>query len=126
MYEGLRQELDAFKHVPTVALMEDPPRHPAINPIDCLLRGGATLGSCTLTYPAELKTEHATIASIVAAHGDRYLKTKKWFCYDNKCPVVIGNTIAYWDTDHTTITYTRQIAPAVAADLKRLLATPSS
>ncbi len=114
MYKGLKQELAAFKkRVPRVILIEDPPRHPDIDPVDCLLRSGATLGDCTLTLPSDLVAEHTKIRDILLSYaGDRYLSTRRWFCYGGKCPVVIGRTIAFRDTNHITESYGRQIAPA--------------
>ena len=124
VYSGLNTELAAFAHTRAgkIVVIEDPPRHPDIDPTDCLLRPGATLGSCTLDYPATLNAEHLKIRAIVAAHHDRYLATKKWFCFAAKCPIVVGRTIAYWDTEHVTIAYARQIAPPFAHDLRTLLA----
>ncbi len=122
MYAGLRRELRTFqKLVPTVILMEDDPRHPQINPVDCLADSGATLGSCTLEYPAELNTEHRTIQRMVNRFGAHYMRTKKWFCFGGKCPSVVGTTIVYRDTEHMTITYSRRIAPDVSSALARLL-----
>jgi hypothetical protein len=122
MYAGAGAELRAFKsRVRKVIFMEDPPRHPQINPEGCLKRAGATLGECTLSYPAELTAEHTQIASIVTANHDHYMPTKRWFCFGGKCPIVVGRTIAYWDTDHMTITYSRQIAPAVSYYLGHIL-----
>ncbi len=122
MYAGLRTELRVFrKLVPTVIVMEDDPRHPQINPVDCLADSGATLGSCTLDYPAELDTEHRTIQRMVNAFGAHYMRTKKWFCFGGKCPTVVGNTVVYRDTEHMTITYSRQIAPDVSNALAQLL-----
>ena len=125
MYAGLNTELVALrKRVKKIIFLEDPPRHPDINPVDCLLRSGATLGSCTLRFPTELNTEHVRIQKSVANHHDRYLRTKRWFCYGGECPMVVGRTIAYWDTEHITLTYSRQIAPAVSHYLQALVSKP--
>src|SRR5207253_2520008 len=62
MYLGLRQELEGLDQVvPRTVVVEDPPYHPLIDPTDCLLRSGATLGDCTLTFPAELNALYATM-----------------------------------------------------------------
>lgn len=122
MYAGLRTELRTFrKLVPTVIVMEDDPRHPDINPVDCLADSGATLGSCTLDYPAELDTEHRTIQRMVNRFGAHYMRTKRWFCFGGKCPTVVGTTVVYRDTEHMTITYSRQIAADVSHALAQLL-----
>ncbi len=122
LYLGLRQELNAFdKRVPRTVLMEDPPHHPLIDPTDCLLRSGATLGDCTLIFPADMNAQYATIRGIVKSHPkDRLLRTRQWFCSGGKCPMVIGHMIVFRDTDHISDTYARWIAPAVSHSLWRL------
>jgi peptidoglycan/LPS O-acetylase OafA/YrhL len=116
MYLGLRQELKAFdQRVPRTVVIEDPPHHPLINPTDCLLRGGATLGDCTLALSAEQSTQYATLRKIVRSHPkDRYLHTQRWFCSGGKCPMVVGNMIVFRDTNHVSDTYVRYITPAVS------------
>ncbi len=122
MYLGLRQELKAFDRiVPRVVVMEDPPHHPLIDPVDCLLQSGATLGDCTLIFPADMNAQYATIAGIVHSHpSDRYLRTRQWFCADGKCPMVVARMIAFRDTDHISDTYARWLAPAVSHSLAQL------
>jgi peptidoglycan/LPS O-acetylase OafA/YrhL len=125
MYLGLRQELDAFDQiVPHTVVMEDSPYHAMIDPTDCLLRHGAALGDCTMRFGAYIGAKYDTMREIVQAHPqDRYLLTRRWFCSDDKCPIVIGNTIAYRDTHHVSDTYVRDIAPAVSSYLWELTRT---
>ena len=122
MYLGLRQELKAFdQRVPRTVVMEDPPYHPLINPTDCLPRSGATLGDCTLAFPAYLSAEWATVGKIVQSDPkDRFLLTRQWFCSGGKCPMVIGNMIAFRDFHHISDTYARYIAPALSHSLWEL------
>ena len=121
MYAGLHKELTAFnKVVPRVIVIEDDPRHPSINPKVCLTQTGATIGTCTQTYQRALNTEHQTIERMVGESHDRYMHTRKWFCSGGKCPPIIGHTIVYRDTEHMTITYSKQIAPDVSKNLFQL------
>jgi hypothetical protein len=121
MYAGLHKELTAFnKVVPRVIVMEDDPRHPLIQPEQCLGQTGVTIGMCTQTYQRELNTEHQTIEHMVGESHDRYMHTKKWFCSGGKCPPIIGHTIVYRDAEHITVTYSRRIAPDVSRDLFQL------
>jgi peptidoglycan/LPS O-acetylase OafA/YrhL len=116
MYLGMRQELTQLDEaVPRTVVMEDPPRHLLIDPTDCLLRPGATLGDCTLVFPHDMGVQYATLRTIVESHSkDRFLRTQQWFCASGKCPVVIGNMIAFRDTNHMSDTYSRHLAPAVS------------
>jgi peptidoglycan/LPS O-acetylase OafA/YrhL len=126
MYLGMRQELKAFdERVPRTVVIEDPPYHPLIKPIDCLLRSGATLGDCTLAFTADLSARYASLRKIVHSHPkDRYLHTQRWFCSGGKCPMVIGNMIVFRDTNHVSDTYARYLAPAVSHYLWELTKAP--
>jgi peptidoglycan/LPS O-acetylase OafA/YrhL len=122
LYDDQNLELTKFDRlVPRTIVMEDVPYHPLINTTDCLLRSGATLGDCTLTWTADTTAEYAAMRSIVQSHPkDRLLPTRSWFCAGNKCPLVIGDMIVYRDYQHITDTYARHLAPAVSHSLLEL------
>ena len=121
MYAGTRRELRDFAGIaPEVALMEDPPTHD-VNPIDCLLASGATLGSCTFSFTADLRRVHSTMRGLAVAAGADFVPTLRWFCANGVCPIVVGRFIVYWDTNHMTATYARHIAVPVTAALRPLL-----
>jgi peptidoglycan/LPS O-acetylase OafA/YrhL len=121
MYAGARRELHDFAQIaPEVALMEDPPTHD-VNPIDCLLASGATLGSCTFSFTSDLERVHSTMRGLAIAAGADFVPTLRWFCAHRQCPIVVGRFIVYWDTNHMTKTYARHIAVPVTAALRPLL-----
>ncbi len=121
MYAGTRAELRDFaKIAPEVVLMEDPPTHD-VNPIDCLLAGGATFGSCTFPYTDGLGRVHSNMRRLASATGADFLPTLRWFCAHRVCPIVVRRYIVYWDTNHMTKTYARHIAVPVTAALRPLL-----
>jgi peptidoglycan/LPS O-acetylase OafA/YrhL len=121
MYAGARRELRDFgKIAPEVALMEDPPTHD-VNPIDCLLAGSATLGSCTFPYTGDLRHVHSNMRDLAVSAGADFVPTLQWFCSGSVCPIVVGRYIVYWDTNHMTKTYARHIAVPVTSVLRPLL-----
>ena len=77
----------------------------------------ATFASCTfpITDAAQADTQSAATAAIA---GAAYLPTLQWFCTADRCPTVVGTTVAYRDSNHITRTYAAQLSRPFAAALK--------
>ncbi|MGH3636685.1 MAG: acyltransferase family protein, partial [Mycobacterium sp.] len=56
------------------------------------------------------------------AGGGQYADLTDLFCTANRCPVIVGNTLVYFDKDHLTVEYTRLSAPVIGALADRALA----
>jgi SGNH domain (fused to AT3 domains) len=56
------------------------------------------------------------------AGGGQYADLTDLFCTENRCPVIVGNTLVYVDAGHLTLEYSRLMAPALAALADRALA----
>ena len=56
------------------------------------------------------------------AGGGKYADITELFCTDDRCPVIVGNTLAYLDSNHLTHEYSRRLAPAVGVLADRALA----
>jgi peptidoglycan/LPS O-acetylase OafA/YrhL len=99
-----------------VVMLSDAPGVSEV-PTECLLRRDATLATCT--WPQVQRTEILNEASGAgaAASGIEFVDLTNWFCFDGDCPLVIGNTVAYRDTNHITITFGKQMAAQLAAKL---------
>jgi peptidoglycan/LPS O-acetylase OafA/YrhL len=84
-------------------------------PVDCLLRSGATPGGCS----DNLNPIQSILTGIVGrvAQYDRigFVDTTGWFCAQDRCPLVIGNLIAYRDSDHVSQTYATALSGAFRA-----------
>ena len=114
---GLTRELAALRRItPRVVLIGDAPNL-SREPTDCLLANDATLASCTfpITDAAQADTQSAATAAIA---GAAYLPTLQWFCTADRCPTVVGTTVAYRDSNHITRTYAAQLSRPFAAALK--------
>jgi hypothetical protein len=92
-----------------VILIEDEEGLP-IQPVDCLLATGATLRSCTITMPANALAFNNGIPRLAKAKHFGFLKTRGWFCYQDKCPMVVGTTVVYRDGGHITPEYAQKLA----------------
>jgi peptidoglycan/LPS O-acetylase OafA/YrhL len=56
------------------------------------------------------------------AGGGQYVDVTKLFCTADRCPVIVGNTMVYFDFNHLTVEYARVLAPVVEALADRALA----
>ncbi len=54
--------------------------------------------------------------------GGQYDDLTELFCTTNRCPVIVGNTMVYFDWNHLTPEYSRQLAPVIGALADRALA----
>jgi hypothetical protein len=68
--------------------------------------------------------EHGIAAETAAtqAGGGQYADLTDLFCTADRCPVIIGNNLVYFDKDHLTAEYTRLLAPVMGALADRVLA----
>jgi hypothetical protein len=56
------------------------------------------------------------------AGGGQYADITELLCTDNRCPVIVGNTMVYFDAGHLTRQYSQLLAPAMGALADRALA----
>jgi hypothetical protein len=61
------------------------------------------------------------VSAAVEAGGGHYADLTELFCTAKRCPVIIGNTLAYFDRKHTTMEYARLLAPVLGALADRAL-----
>jgi hypothetical protein len=100
-----------------LAVLEDTP-YPGKNTVDCLLAHDATLGKCTTSVSRPwLHTLDPGIADEAKLWDATFVRTNQWFCAGTKCPMVIGNVIAYIDGEHVSQTYARYLARPLGAEL---------
>ena len=97
------------RYARTVILIEDQEGMTS-QPTDCLLASGATLRSCMTTQSSANLALNNALAQLATAKHFGFLKTRGWFCYQNECPMVVGSTVVYRDTNHITVEYMQRLA----------------
>ncbi|SEE98753.1 acyltransferase family protein [Ruania alba] len=100
--------------VPVVAI-RDTPWWPSARP-DCLALHGTGSSACDalredLIAPVD-PTAQVTLPPTVS-----FVDLNDYVCPDRWCPAVIGNVLVYYDSHHLTATYSRSLAPMLAASL---------
>ena len=56
----------------------------------------------------------AAEAAATMAGGGQYAELSELFCTADRCPVIVGNTLAYRDDNHVTTEYAQVLAPLLA------------
>lgn len=108
-----------------LGIIGDAPRQDR-QPVDCLLSSHTTMAGCSSSPDWSM---YGAVADQANAQGVGFVDTNEWFCYQDItndqeiCPMVIGRTIVYFDQNHLTATYSRQLADPLQQALLRL---PSS
>jgi peptidoglycan/LPS O-acetylase OafA/YrhL len=64
----------------------------------------------------------AAESAATKAGGGQYADFTKLFCTADRCPVIVGNTLVYFDQSHLTFEYSRLLAPVIGALADRALA----
>ncbi len=111
LFAGL---LDASERV---VLLRDVPKSSG-DPGDCLTQSQPSLRTC-MFQPVE-RSQVLGDVGVQSARlaGAEVVDPMPWLCYDGECPVVIGGTLSYRDTDHLTTEYAASLAGALGRALK--------
>ena len=83
----------------------------------CMARPGATAAACS-TSESLAAPEGAIGLAAAMDSRIRLIDTRRFFCFQGNCPVVIGGVLVYRDSHHLTATYARTMAPVLAREIK--------
>ena len=115
---GIPDLLERFSSVaPRVVLMSDAPGIDIL-PTDCLLLDGATQGTCLRPQRKRFRESEVILRRMASQHNAEFIDVHEWFCYQDRCPLVVNSTVVYRDTGHITATYSRFLTPALARALR--------
>jgi peptidoglycan/LPS O-acetylase OafA/YrhL len=104
------------KSAERLVLLRDVPKSSA-DPGTCLSRGDPSLREC-MFEPEERSRILADVAVASArSTGTEVVDPTPWLCYQDDCPVVIGGTLSYRDTDHLTAEYAASLADPLGTAL---------
>ena len=90
-------------------------------PVDCLLKHGATTRTCTTTWNPirfELNNE---LRALAKQRGWSFMTTRPWFCVGHSCPMVVGRRVVYRDTGHVSRPYAVALTPAFRAMFRQCI-----
>nr|WP_256371188.1 acyltransferase family protein [Mycobacterium sp. PS03-16] len=88
----------------------------------CLSAHPEDVTTCAAVRGEKYARGIAAEAAAVEAAGGRYTDVTGLFCAGDRCPVIVGNTLVYFDAGHLTREYAQHLAPAMGALADRALA----
>ena len=105
-----------------VVYIEDIPA-PGFNVPDCLGENPSDVQKCSYRLTQGLIDPGIRTAVNQAAGGDGALLVDPipWLCTATVCPAIIGNTVAYLDTNHVTKTFTVSVTPELSTALSAVM-----
>jgi hypothetical protein len=121
--DGLTRLVQQLRGIGAKVLVLGPIPDPHSNVPTCL---SGHLDDATACSP--LKSTAVNEAGIAAesaatkAGGGEYADVTELFCTADRCPVIVGNTLVYFDQNHLTLEYARLLAPVIGVLADRTLA----
>ena len=89
------------------------------DPVDCASKPRVNLALCS---SGRTQADNAKFNGIEAkatkSVGGTYIDTVAWACTASLCPIVIANTLAYFDQWHFSESYVKRLTPALEQRLK--------
>ena len=80
------------------------------DPVGCVLARGASMASCTTTWPASSLKAYWDVARGATRLGVGFLPTRGFTCYQGSCPAVVDHTFVWMDQSHLTGIYSATLA----------------
>jgi hypothetical protein len=109
-----------------VAIIVDTP-FAGIDVPACLSAHARDVGACAIPRSTAFSHDVSAVERIAAAaSGAALIDLTELICDDDPCPVVVDRTILFRDKEHLTATFSASLAPALDAEIKRVLDPASS
>jgi hypothetical protein len=116
-YDELFRELDAAAD--EVVLLRDVPKS-AQDPATCLTTGEPSLGDCMFEPDERSQILGDVAVESASVSGARVVDPTPWLCYQGECPILIGGTLSYRDTDHITTQYAADLWATLGQALRMI------
>lgn len=116
-YDELFGELDAAAD--EVVLLRDVPKSPE-DPATCLTTGEPSLRDCMFEPDERSRALGDVAVESANVSGSRVVDPTPWLCYQGECPIVIGGTLSYRDTDHITTEYAANLWATLGRALRMI------
>ncbi len=120
--ESLTRLVRVLRGTGAKVLLLGPTPVPGASVPSCLSTNLDDATACSTTPDVANGPGIAAELAATKAGGGQYADLTKLFCTANRCPVIIGNTMAFFDSRHLTREYAELLAPAMGALADRALA----
>jgi peptidoglycan/LPS O-acetylase OafA/YrhL len=121
---GMKRTIDKFKGAGIkVILMSDVPTA-AGDPVLCLSAHPDSSLACANPVAKAIDPQWlATERKVASDEGVPLIELQMWVCPSDPCPVIINNTLVYFDSGHLTATFSRSLAGKLGLEIKKALLT---
>ena len=119
---SLKALVEQLRGLGSRVLMLGPSPDPTASTPTCLSAHLTDATACAASRDAITGPGVAAEKAEVLAAGAQYADLTELFCTTQTCPVIVGNTMVYFDAGHITHEYAVQLAPALGALADRALA----
>ena len=121
--DSLTRLMQLLRDIGAQVLVLGPVPAPHVAVPICLSAHLDEVAACTPARSAAVNERGiAAESSATRAGGGRYADLTQLFCTKDSCPVIVGNTLVYFDDNHLTVEYSQKLAPAIGALAERALA----
>ena len=91
------------------------------NPADCLSAPEADQRSCFSDRASREASSNELTEAAVKGTKATYVDTQRFVCVEDRCPLVVGDQVTYYDSSHLTESWIRHITPRLGRILGPLI-----
>ncbi len=103
-----------------VAWIADVPKFSQMAP-ECASESMDDTSACAEPRAQALpQAQNDALRQSITAAGAIWIDLTDYLCDEELCPIILGDTLMYWDDDHITGTFSRALSPALADRVRAL------
>ncbi len=91
------------------------------NPADCLSAPEADQRSCVSDRDSREASSNELTEAAVKGTKAAYVDTQRFVCVEDRCPLVVGDQVTYYDESHLTESWVRHVTPRLGRILGPLV-----
>ncbi len=119
--DALGRTLDSMRGAAKLIVLGDTP-HMKRDPAICLAARPNRISACVTARVDALDPVHDEVERQAATeHGATFVSLNEQVCSYDPCPIVVNELMMWRDENHLTATYSRELAPSVAAMISEAL-----
>ena len=115
--DGVRSTVESLSEFAPTSVFSDVPRL-EIDPGECVSATDSTMATCTVAPSTRSVQGIIATRNAVQDVGAPLVNVATLTCFEQRCPLVVGQTVVYRDEDHISMTWGRELTE----DLRQRLA----
>ena len=91
------------------------------NPADCISAPDADQSSCLSDRDSRETSSNELTEAALEGTKAAYVDTQRFVCAEDRCPLVVGEKVTYYDSSHLTESWVRHVTPRLGVILAPLI-----